>query len=782
VADTGAASADRWFGKSIRRLEDAELIRGEGAFVADLDVPDALHVRFVRSPFAHASVVNISRDDAVAIDGVVGVYDWNDFPSAPLPPFLWDAPPEALIKTLEPRMRSSSPPLLAQGRAAYVGQAVAVVLASDPVTAQEASERVHIEYEERPLVLDTESALSSESPLVHPEWQDNVAVQFDVKVGDPHSAFAGAAHVASRRLLIARQAGVPIETRGAVATFSPQSGLTLYSSTQNVHPLKIAVSRVTGLPLEQVRVVAPDVGGGFGIKGVLYPEDLIVALLAVARRTTVRWIEGRVEHFQSAIQAREQIHDVALALSSTGQILGLRDRFMVDCGAYNPLGVVIPYNTLSHLTSLYEIPNIAVTAIGVLTNKVPTAPYRGAGRPEAVFVIERALDLAARELGISAVELRRRNLIGSDNLPKSTGLQYRDGEPLVLDGGDYARALDRAVELISDDGSERSQGDVDVASRVTGTGYACYTEGTGIGPFEGAAIRLTEEGTFLAHTGASSQGQGHRTTLAQICADHLGVSIDSVSVVGGDTRGIPRGWGTVASRVAVVAGNAMASASTALRTRCLELASRHLKTPVENLDLFGGGIRSSESGAVVLDLAELSGLASEHDETLEETAYFEPKTVTWSYGVHAATVSVDVETGEVAVVKYVVVHDCGNVINPMIVEGQIHGGVAQGIGEALLEEVILDAYGQPLNPTLAGYAIPAATDIPMITIDHLQTPSLLNPLGIKGVGEGGAVPPPAAIANAVDAALESIGSYSTVDRVPITPRYVRSLLHDGTGT
>ncbi len=773
----GPASVDRWFGKSIKRLEDIELIRGEGRFIADLPVPDALHVRFVRSPLAHASVVSISTADAMDVDGIVGVYDWRDFPTAPLPPFLWDAPPEALIKSLDPRMRSSSPPLLGQGRAAYVGQAVAVVLASDPVKAQDASELVHIEYEELPIVLNTESALGSESPLVHPDWQDNVAVQFDVTVGDPRSVFAEAPYVASAHLSIARQAGIPIESRGAVATFTPQSGLTLYSSTQNVHPLKIAVSRVTGLPPEQVRVVAPDVGGGFGIKGVLYPEDLIVALLAVARQTTVRWIEDRVEHFQSAIQARGQIHDIELALSSTGQILGLRDRFLVDCGAYNPLGVVIPYNTLSHLTSVYEIPNIAVTATGVLTNRVPTAPYRGAGRPEAVFAIERVLDLAARDLGISALDIRRRNLIRSHNMPKSTGLQYRDGEPLILDGGDYERAFERAVELITADESEAAEG---APQRATGTGYACYTEGTGIGPFEGAAIRLADSGRFVAHTGASSQGQGHRTTLAQICADHLGVPVRAVDVVGGDTQGIARGWGTVASRVAVVAGNAMASASSALRGRCLELAAAYLKIPEEYLDLFEGGVRSTSSGEVVLDFAALSGLASERGEILEETSYFEPKTVTWSYGVHAVTVSVDVETGEVAVIKYVVVHDCGNVINPMIVEGQIHGGVAQGIGEALLEEVIYDERGQPLNPTLAGYPIPTANDIPMIVIDHLQTPSLLNPLGIRGIGEGGAVPPPAAIANAIDAALVSIGSSGTVDRLPIKPSYVRSLVQEGT--
>ena len=773
-SDREPGHGPQWVGRPVLRFEDDRFLRGAGRFIEDLGSSDSLHVRFVRSPLAHASVSGIDPTGAERVPGVVGVYTWRDFPTDPLPPFLWDAPPEALIEAIRPSMRSSSPPLLAQGRARYVGQPVAVVVAESRADAEDGAEQVDVDYEGLPPVRDPDSALRADSPLVHDKWGDNIAAQFDVELGDPDHAFSAADLVVGSRLTIARQAGVPIETRGALARYDPESGLTLWSSTQNAHPLRNAVARVTGLGADRVRVIVPDVGGGFGIKGVLYPEDLMVSLLAIELRTSIRWIEDRTEHFLSAIQARDQVHDIELALTSGGRILGLRDRFLVDCGAYNPLGVVLPYNTLSHLMGVYDIRNLRAVGTAVVTNKVPNAPYRGAGRPEAVFAVERVIDMAARRLSIDPVELRRRNLIDSRDLPKATGLLYRDGRPLVLDSGDYRQALDRAAALVSAGPDDRALVDAENRGLRVGTGYAFYTEGTGIGPFEGATVRLSASGEIEAHTGASSQGQAHETTLAQVCADHVGLPIDLVSVTGGDTARIERGWGTVASRVAVVAGNAIAGASEALRQRCLELASADLGVPVEALDVTADGIRQAGSDRTELKLAELALMAGERGEVLEETAYFEPSTVTWSYGVHAATVAVDVETGDVSVLRYVVVHDCGNVINPMIVNAQIHGGVAQGIGEALLEEIMFDDHGQPLNASLGAYAIPTARDVPSLVVDHLETPSPLNPLGLKGVGEGGAVAPPAAVANAVDVALEGIAT--PVRRVPITPQYVRSLL------
>ena len=753
-SDREPGDGPQWVGRSVLRFEDDRFLRGAGRFIEDLGSSDSLHVRFVRSPLAHASVSGIDPAGAERVPGVVGVYTWRDFPTDPLPPFLWDAPPQALIEALRPSMRSSSPPLLAQGRARYVGQPVAVVVAESRAGAEDGAEQVDVDYESLPPVRDPDSALRADSALVHDNWSDNIAARFEVELGDPAHAFDAADLVVGSRLTIARQAGVPIETRGALARYDPESGLTLWSSTQNAHPLRNAVARVTGLGADRVRVVVPDVGGGFGIKGVLYPEDLIVSLLA--------------------IELRDQVHDIELALTSGGRILGLRDRFLVDCGAYNPLGVVLPYNTLSHLMGVYDIRNLRAVGTAVVTNKVPNAPYRGAGRPEAVFAVERVIDMAARRLSIDPVELRRRNLIDSRDLPKATGLLYRDGRPLVLDSGDYRQALDRAAALVSAGPDDRALVDAENRGLRVGTGYAFYTEGTGIGPFEGATVRLSASGEIEAHTGASSQGQAHETTLAQVCAEHVGLPIDLVSVTGGDTAKIERGWGTVASRVAVVAGNAIASASEALKQRCLELASADLGVPVEALDVTADGIRQAGSDRTELKLAELALMAGERGEVLEEIAYFEPSTVTWSYGVHAVTVAVDVETGEVSVLRYVVVHDCGNVINPMIVDAQIHGGVAQGIGEALLEEIMFDDHGQPLNASLAAYVIPTARDVPSLVVDHLETPSPLNPLGLKGVGEGGAVAPPAAVANAVDIALEGIAT--PVRRVPITPQYVRSLL------
>ena len=729
-----------WVGQSLRRREDERLLRGEGCYVADVELPGQLHAVFLRSPFAHARIRSVDTAAALALPGVAAVLTRDDVPPGPLPPFLWDTPPEKLVAALRPHLRPCHPPLLPD-RALYAGQAVAVVVAESRYLAEDAAELVEVDWEPLDPLATLAEAAAPGAPTVHEGWDSNVAVRFVVSKGDAAAALRDAAVVIRERFEIQRQAGLPLETRGAVGSFDAASGaLTLWSATQNSHPLRRAMSRVSGLSIHQVRVIAPDVGGGFGIKGVLYPEDLLVGLAAIRLRRPVKWVEDRLEHMQSAIHAREQVHEIELALSADGEILALRDHILVDTGAYNPLGLVIPYNTIEHLMGPYRVPSLEATAEGVITTKTPTAPYRGAGRPEAVFAVERSLDLAARELGLDPLELRLRNLVRPDEMSYETGILYRDGEPLVLDGGDYPGVVRRAAELVDWDDVERGERD----GRLVGRGVGVYVEGTGVGPFEGARVTVGRDGRVAVRTGACSQGQGHRTVFAQVCADALGVDPDVVDVVGGDTEGLEKGWGTVASRSAVVAGNAVAQAAALVRARARELA-------------VGDG---------PLDLAALAADGAE----LDATFYFEPPTVTWAVGAHTAVVAVDPATGEVEILRYAVVHDCGRELNPMIVAGQMRGGVAQGIGAALYEEVVFDDEGQLLSGTLADYLVPTSEEVPPIELDHFESPSPLNPLGLRGIGEAGAIGPPAAIANAVEDALGARGA--VVRRTPLTPERV----------
>ena len=760
-----------WVGQPVRRTEDDRLLRGLGRYVADLSRPGQLHLVFVRSPHAHALIRRIETSAALEVDGVAAVLTHEDVPPGPLPPFLWDSPPEKLVGALRPHLRPCHPPLLPGDRVRFVGHAVAAVVAEDRYLAEDAAELVEVEYELLEPLPTVDAALAPGAAPVHEGWEDNVAVRFVVRKGDAEAALSGAAVVVSERFTTQRQAGVPIEARGALAEQEAERGLlTLWSATQNSHPLRRAMSRVSGLALEQVRVIAPDVGGGFGIKGVLYPEDLLTGLAAIRLGRPVKWVEDRLEHMQSAVHAREQVHDIELGLDERGRIMALRDLVRVDTGAYNPLGLVIPYNTIAHLMGPYRVPAFEATAEGVITTKVPTAPYRGAGRPEAVFAVERALNRAARRLGLDPLELRLRNLLGPEEAAEyDAGILYRDGEPLVLDGGDYPALLRRAAELVGWDEVEPELPD----GRRVGRGAALYVEGTGIGPYEGAEVIVGADGRALVRTGACSQGQGHATVLAQVCADALGLEPGEVDVVGGDTQGLEKGWGTVASRSAVVAGNAVAEAGAAVRDRLLDLAADVLEISASDLTVERGRVRAVDSPERGATFAELAREAAARGLLLAESRYFEPRTVTWASGAHAAVVALDAETGEVEILRYAVVHDCGRPLNPMIVEGQVHGGVAQGIGAALYEEIVYDEEGQLLNGTLADYLVPTAEEVPRLELDHLETPSPLNPLGLRGVGEGGAIAPPAAIANAVEDALgEHAG---VVARTPLTPVYLWAL-------
>ncbi len=774
-----------WVGESVKRLEDEALLRGTAPFTADIDRHGALEAVFVRSLSAHALVGTVDLGPARTSAGVVGTWTLEQLGLARgiLPGHLWEEPPPELAARVEVSQRAAHQPILASERVLFQGEPMAVLVAADRYAAEDAAEQVEVNYRELPPVMSAAQALAPDAVCLHPDWEDNVAAFIRTGKGDPASAVAGADLVVRESFAVQRLAGLPLETRGCVADFDPIGGeLTLWSSTQIVHALRRVVAKAVGLAESHIRVVSPNVGGGFGVKGVVYPEEVVVARLAMLTRRPVRWIEDRAEHFQSAIHARDQVHEVELALDRDGRILALRDSLVVDVGAHNPLGIVIPYNTIAHLCGPYQVPAFDAKARCVVTNKVPAAPYRGAGRPEAVFAMERALDLAASRLGLDPLELRRRNLVRPDQMPYSTGLLYRDGQPIVYDSGDYPAALTTVASMVRDKrgGGTARAGAGGAAETRTGFGVAMYVEGTGIGPFEGASVEIRDDGTLVVRVGSCSQGQGHRTAFAQICAAVFQLDPERVQVVGGDSDAIAYGWGTVASRSAVVGGNAVSNAAHEVRHKTGRLAAYLLEAAEEDLVFEDGHVHVAGSSGRSLSLQELARRAEPGHRRpdgmapgLLATSYFEPATVTWSYGAHAALVEVNVRTGEVRVLRYAVVHDAGRLLNPLIAEGQVVGGVAQGIGAALLESLVYAEDGALLTASLMDYLVPTSLDMPPLQVVHQESPSPVNPLGIKGLGEGGAIPGPAVLANAVEDALRSYGA--VVRRTPLAPEYVLSL-------
>jgi carbon-monoxide dehydrogenase large subunit len=532
-----------------------------------------------------------------------------------------------------------------------------------------------------------------------------------------------------------------------------------------------------GLPEARVRCIALDVGGGFGGKGHVYPEDLLVTFLARRLGRPVRWIEERREHLMSATHSRDQWHDVEVGFDDDGHILAIRDDYLVDCGAWNPIGSGVAYNTAVHLTGPYKIENLAASGRIAVTNKVPNAPYRGAGRPEAAFAMERTIDLVAGTLGLETAELRRRNMIRAEEMPYRVGIPYRDGEPIVYDSGDYPGALEKALDAVGGVAAfRRRQAEARQADRFLGLGIGCYIEGTGVGPFESAFVRIDPSGKVYVTCGAAPQGQGMETIFAQIVADLWKVMPEDVVLTFADTAAIAIGFGTMASRSTVTASGAIHQASTRLTEKVFAIAANLLECAPADLELRDGGVGVVGVPGARLSLAQVAQAARPGwdnprppgvEAGLEETAYWQPETVTWSYAVHVAIVEVDRDTGRVAIENYAVAHDCGVVVNPMLVEGQIMGGTVQGLGGILSEAIAYDANGQLLSGSLMDYALPVAGDMPAMTIVHQHSPSPLNPLGVKGVGEGGAVAPPAAVANAVCDALAPFGI--EVNATPIRP-------------
>jgi aerobic carbon-monoxide dehydrogenase large subunit len=757
-------------GRSMPRREDRRLLTGQGQFVADLALPRMLHAVFVRSQVAHARIRSVDIARAAAMPGVVQVLAGADLLRiAPPVPGAQLSLPSKWRTQVRHTIHLPQQPLLALDKVRHVGEALAVIVAESQHEAQDAGELVTVDLEPLPAVVDAADALKSGTTIIHDEYQTNLIGEFVVEKGDAAAALADAPYKLYRSFYTHRYAGVPMECRGVIGAYDPRTGsVTIWSSTQVVHWVRREAAAILRVPESRVRCVALDVGGGFGTKGHVYPEDLLLPLLARLVGRPVRWIEDRGEHFLSACHSRDQLHEVEVGFDGEGRVIAFRDDFIVDCGAWNPVGAGIAYNTAVHLLGPYKIANFAASARIAATNKVPNAPYRGAGRPEAALTMERTMDLIAGTLGLEPAEVRRRNMIRPDEMPHPMGVPYRDGEPIVYDSGDFPGGLEKALEAIGGLSEFRArQRDARVRGRYLGLGIACYVEGTGVGPFESAMVRIEPTGAIYVASGACPQGQGMETIFAQVVADTWSVDPADVVISLADTSVIAIGFGTIASRSTVTLSAAIHYASERLRTKVFAIAANVLECAPADLELRNGKVGVVGVPGMEVTLASVARAARpgwDHrrpegiDAGLEESFYWEPPTVTWANATHIAVVDVDIDTGRIEIEKYVVAHDCGVVINPMLVEGQIVGGTVQGLGGVLFEDLAYNADGQLIAGSLMDYALPRASDIPDMQLLHNHSPSPLNPLGVKGVGEGGAVAPPAAIANAVSDALSVFGA------------------------
>lgn len=778
-----AVMATRYFGARVKRNEDPRLLTGRGTFVDDIRPAGLLHAALLRSPYAHARIVSIEVGKAAALPGVVAVYTHTDLPEAlakPLPKLI---PHHTLI-------HHKTQFALAPDRVRHVGEPVAFVVAESRYVAEDALDLIEVEYDPLAPVVDLEAAAQPGTPLVHEDIGTNVCAHYTQRVGSVEEAFARAAHVFTERFVVDRGTAAPMECRGVVAQWEPKTGqLTVWDSTQAPIPIRNGLANLLGLPQANVRVIAPDVGGGFGPKIMMfYPEEVLVPYAAMRLERPVKWIEDRRENFVAMNHEREQVHDAAIAVDDQGRILGVKTVFLYDSGAYIPYGLTVPIVASTTLPGPYKIPNYHCEFKAVFTNKTIVSPYRGAGRPHGVFVMERLMDRVARELGIDRVEVRRRNLIQPHEFPYDVGLIYQDNAPLIYDSGNYPALLDMALEMIGYDRWPAERERYRQQGRHVGLGIACYVEGSGIGPYEGCRVTVEPSGKVYAATSVGTQGQGHFTSFAQIVADALTVPVENVVITTGDSGAFGWGTGTFASRAAVVAGNAVALAAQAVRQKALTVAAGKLEAGVGDLELSDGKVFVRGVPGKSLTLAEIAVAANPLRGTipeeweqpgLEASRYFAPPRGTFAGGVHAAIVEVDVQTGMIRILKYVVVHDCGRVINPMILDGQIRGGVAQGIGGAFYEKLVYDESGQLLTQTFMDYLLPTAMEVPEVEIAHIETPSPLNPLGVKGAGEAGVIPVPALFAQAIDEALQDWNVWIT--EMPLSPNRLVELMGLGPG-
>jgi aerobic carbon-monoxide dehydrogenase large subunit len=785
-------TAREYVNASVRRLEDRELLTGRARFVDDIKLPGTLSAAFVRSPFAHAMVRGVDRSAASAVPGVHAVYTLADL----RPHLTADRIPlgmsvrELMGLAAKPLRDNITPFVLARDEVCYVGDPVAVVIADDRYMAEEAASRVQVDYEPLPAVADCRDAAQPAAPPVHAKIASNILAEYAIGYGDCDAAVAKAAHVFDLSLKQHRGCAHPIEGRGVLTRHDEvEDRTTVWTSTQSPHEVRLALVQLLGIDDDKLRVITPDVGGGFGAKYQIYPEEVVVTAAARLIRRPVKWIEDRREHFLSSIEERDQYWDLQIALDSGAQILAVRGTLINDQGAYTPQGLNISYNSATALPGPYRVPNYDLRVLAVETNKVPTMPVRGAGYPQGAFAIERLLDLAAKKLGIDRAEIRRRNLVPAQAMPYATPLKTRAGTPVKYDSGDFPKCQEMALEAIGYAEHAKRKAEALAQGRCLGLGIANGVKGTGRGPFETGIVRIGRSGRISVYSGAAPMGQSTRTMLAQIAAEQFGVAPAEINVVAGDTGYVSMGHGGFASRQTVNAGSSVHIAAKGVRETALTAASDLLGVAVEQLEIEDGLVRAKDRSNLFIRLGDLAREASgipgyalpkNIEPGLERSVNFLPKGLAYSNACHCAEVEVDAETGAVRVLRYVVVSDCGRLINPMVVAGQIAGGVAHAIGNALFERMLYDDAAQPLTTNFGEYLLPSATELPAIEIIHHVSPSPLNPLGVKGVGESGVIPAAAAIVSAIEDALSAFDVHIT--ETPIFPPRLRELCEQGTLT
>lgn len=768
-------------GKRVGRLEDHDLLRGLGRFIDDIRLPGMLEAAFVRSPHGHAAVRGVDKTAALAYPGVHAVYTLRD-----LLPHLRT---ERLVVGLPSKSyrQERNRPALAGDEVVHVGEPVAIVIAGNRYIAEDAAALVSVDYDPLPAVSDCRAALADGAPKVHRDAPHNLLAEFDMGYGDAGGAFARAAHVFRESIWQHRGGSHSIECRGAVAVHDPlEDRLTLWSSTQMPHAAQRLLCDMLGRDENQVRVVTPDVGGGFGPKLVFYPEDVVTALAALMLARPVKWIEDRREHFVASTQERDQYWDVEIAVDARAHILGIRGALIHDHGAYTARGVNLPYNSVETVTLQYEVPAYRMNVRLALTNKVPVTPVRGAGHPQGTFVMERLLDRVARELGLDRAEVRRRNLIPAHKMPYTTQLKARGGMPVVLDSGDYPKCQQDALACAGWDEFRARQQTARAEGRHIGIGMANFCKGTGRGPFEAVTVRIGPSGRVHVYSGAAAMGQGTKTMLAQIVAEQLGGALENVTITTGDTAAVSMGLGGSNSRQTVIAGSSAHVAALKVREKALKIASHLLEASELDLDLEGDQIHVKgvpemkvSLGDIARAVAGTAGFTLPAGVTpgLEATEHVVIDDMTHANGTAVVEVDVDIETGAVRILKFVVVHDCGRIINPMIVDGQILGGTAHGIGNALYEWMGYDDDAQPVTTNLGDYLLVTATEMPHIDVIHHESPTPLNPLGVKGIGECGVIPVPAAIMSAIEDALTPFGVH--IAQAPISPAQLFALIEQG---
>lgn len=761
------------FGASIPRLEDRALVMGQGRFLDDLQVHGGLHGAFLRSQYAHARITSISTEAASKMPGVIAIYTAKEMAAA--------LPGGVLLSTGLPSSSiafSLDRPVMAEDETVYVGETIALVVANSRAEAEDAVDAIEVDFEPLPVSVDLEASTASDAPVAHSDLPHNQLAKFGFSYGEVAAAFEGAARVVSGRYTVDRGGAHSMEGRGVLARPDAMTGrLDVWSSTQTPHALKKHLCAMLALDEGKVTVTAPDLGGGFGPKLVTYPEEIAIAAAAKALGRPVRWVEDRREHFLASTQEREQIWTVEMALTADGLILGLRGTLLHDHGAWTARGLNVPYASGVMMPLIYNVPAYDLSIRVMLTNKTPVTPVRGAGQPQATFVMERLMDAGARACGLDRAEIRLRNLVGPEQMPCEKPLRLRSGTAVVLDSGDYPATQRSAMNASGWAGFLSRQKQLRAQGRHVGIGLANYVEGTGRGPYETSTVRIGRDGRIKVNTGAAAMGQGVGTALAQIVASHLGGEPEMVDLVLGDTSE-PYGFGGFNSRQTVVAGASANAAALTVRQKVLAVAAHLLELPAEALDIEGDVVTDPKSNSGKrITLSEIAAAAEGlpgytlpgiSSPGLQATERVVIDDMAYSNGCCVAQVEVDPDTGHVEVSRLWLAHDCGRMVNPAMVDGQILGGLAHGLGNALYEKMTFDDEGQPLSTTYADYLLVSASEMAEVEILHSETPTPLNALGVKGVGESGVIPVAAAIASAVEDALFDLGV--EIADAPILPQ------------